>query len=401
MFTRNKRQTGSGLSSIWIAFILSWLSPQPIFAQTSDSAQPHLKGLAVFREKGCVLCHPVYGRGGKGAPDLGKRQFYGTHLELAAKMWNHFPKMYAKMQKMDHKFEELAPEEMVSLLDYLSFIRYIGEPGSEYQGRKLIASKGCKKCHRFGGDGGDIGPEIGAKDEYLSPLKFVEAMWNHGPEMHELFEENDIKRPKFKRHEIIDIAYAVRAYTVTSNVPLGSYDIGNPEQGARLSREKGCMVCHSYRGEGGDLAVDFDDVDFNRSVTEIAGEMWNHAPEMWNVMKDRDIAIPRFAEGEMADILAYLYTLKVNDNPGDAGKGPKIIENKGCLKCHSLAGEGGEISADLATVSLLDSPQGMISAMWNHAPAMQDEQVQQKMKWVMFKGQELADLYAFLRSVRE
>ncbi|NIT61884.1 MAG: c-type cytochrome, partial [Aliifodinibius sp.] len=117
------------------------------------------------------------GKGGKGGPDLGEQKFYGTYLELASLMWNHFPKMFEKMQETGYQFPEFTEEEMSQLIAYISFIRYMGEPGNEYKGKKLLKSKGCMSCHKFGGAGEDIGPDISAKEEYLSPISLLETMW--------------------------------------------------------------------------------------------------------------------------------------------------------------------------------------------------------------------------------
>jgi cytochrome c2 len=399
MLTENKRRTNPCYYAVWVALMMLVLCFDSIYAQVSSSKQSPWEGRAVFRDKGCIECHTVYGRDEKDGPDLGRRKFYGTHLELAALMWNHFPKMFKKMQKTRHQHQEFDEQEMTQLLSYLSFIRYIGEPGSERKGRKLLESKGCRKCHEFGGVGGDIAPEIGTKNEYLSPLRMVETMWNHGPNMLELFEENDIKRPQFKGNEIVDLAVAIRSYMSTSKVPVGSFDIGDPGKGKILAEEKGCMRCHSFRGIGGELAPDFDDVDLSYSVTQIAGKMWNHGPEMWKIMKSEDIAIPVFEEGQMADVIAYLYALKIEDALGDIEMGSKIVGDRGCLSCHSVRGHGADISADLATMRELNSPQAMITAMWNHAPAMREEHLEKKLKWPEFNGRDMANLYAYLRSL--
>ncbi|NIT61886.1 MAG: c-type cytochrome, partial [Aliifodinibius sp.] len=78
---------------------------------------------------------------------------------------------------------------------------------------------------------------------------------------------------------------------------------------------------------------------------------------------EENISFPTFDQGEMADIIAYLYSLKLEDAPGDVEKGSQIVNKKGCLSCHSLQGEGGEIAIDLTTLEGMDSPLTMITAM--------------------------------------
>ena len=90
------------------------------YVQVHGGEVSHWEGIDIFKEKGCAQCHSVFGRNGKDGPDLGKEKFYGTHLELAARMWNHFPKMYEKMQKTDVEFQAIsAPRDMADLYAYL------------------------------------------------------------------------------------------------------------------------------------------------------------------------------------------------------------------------------------------------------------------------------------------
>jgi cytochrome c2 len=255
--------------------------------------------------------------------------------------------------------------------------------------------------HKFGGKGGDIGPDISAKEEYLSPLILVESIWNHVPDMMEIFEEYKIERPKFNDNEIVDLASGIQSYMKTNKMPVSSHDLGDPVAGRILADKKGCMYCHSIGGNGGNLGPNFNEVNLNYSVTQIAGMMWNHADKMWEIMKREGISFPVFEEGEMADIIAYLYGLKLEDAPGNVEKGKKIVKDKGCLSCHTLQGKGAKVSVDLATISDLDSPLAMICAMWNHSPAMQKRLLEKNLDWPELTGENMADLYAYLRHLSQ
>jgi cytochrome c551/c552 len=263
----------------------------------------------------------------------------------------------------------------------------------------LLNTKGCITCHKFGSHGGDLGPDITANNEYLSPLRLAESIWNHGPDLIRLFEEHDIQRPEFENNEFIDLATAMQSYMRPTSIPLSSHDLGDADEGKVLVEKKGCMNCHSIQGVGGDLAPDFAEIDLYYSVTQIAGKMWNHGPKMWDLMEREGLAFPVFAEGEMADVIAYLYKLKLIDIPGDRQEGYNIILRRGCLSCHSLEGNGANISADLSRLPKMDSPYTMISAMWNHAPTMQKKLFEMKLDWPQFNSKDIANLYAYLSYV--
>jgi cytochrome c2 len=304
------------------------------------------------------------------------------------------------MRKSKQQFPEFSEAEMLQLVEYLSFVRYRGEPGNIFRGRKLLKSMRCIACHKFGGEGGDIGPDISARQDFISPLRLVEAMWNHGPDMMELFEENNIKRPEFKGNDIIHISAAIQSHMMPTNIPTDAYSIGNCDNGYKLIQEKGCLNCHSIQGVGGTIGPDFNDVYFNYTVLIIAGKMWNHGPKMWEAMKLENIPIPVFQKDEMCDIIAYMYYLNLKDAPGDIEKGKQLIVDKNCLSCHTTDIEDSDLAKDFASMSKLNSPMAMAAAMWNHAPAMEELRSAKKLKlWPQLNGRDMANFYAYIKSL--
>ncbi|HLG18475.1 MAG TPA: c-type cytochrome [Bdellovibrionota bacterium] len=387
-----------------LQFILAYLlmSSGSIFAlraqEAATSASPW-PGREVFHQKGCAQCHSVYGRGGRGGPDLGNRKFYGTYLELSSVMWNHLPRMAKKIETKGYAFPKFTPKEMSELVRYLSFIRYMAEPVRESMGRKVLKEKGCFSCHQFGGEGARIAPDISAKKEYISPIRLAEAMWNHGPKMLALFEKYKIDRPVIEEDEMDALAAGIRSYMAPTVFPASDYDLGDPSKGKELLTEKGCMHCHSFRAKPPTTAPDFAEVDFNYPVTEIAAKMWNHGPAMWEMMKEKKLTFPDFKEGEMAHVIAYLYSMKLEDAPGSPATGENLVRDRECLTCHSLNGKGRNAAKDFAAISKLNSPMGMVAAMWNHSTEMQEKHTEQHLKWPKLTGREMADLYAFLTSL--
>jgi mono/diheme cytochrome c family protein len=117
-------------------------------------------------------------------------------------------------------------------------------------------------------------------------------------------------------------------------------------------------------------------------------------------MKERGIEAPQVAGQEMADIVAYLYAAQYFDPAaGDSRRGPQVIQSKGCGACHSVRGKGGKIAADFATSNVVGAPAALVAAMWNHSRSMEDQATKQGLTLPTLKGQELADLAAYFRSL--
>jgi mono/diheme cytochrome c family protein len=147
-------------------------------------------------------------------------------------------------------------EEMGSLIAYLYYLRYLGEPGNPLEGEMLFSEKGCIKCHSIGGKGGNIGPRLDEMKLYGSPLYMAQAMWNHGPEMDARMRALGIRRPRFEGREIVDlIAYIQKASDGTSKEKVYMFP-GDPTDGEKLFASKGCIDCHAVRGKGATIGPD-------------------------------------------------------------------------------------------------------------------------------------------------
>ena len=366
--------------------------------QDSETVSPW-EGKKIFQEKGCIHCHSIKGTGGDDAPDLGENKYYGTYLELASLMWNHVPDMIESIEDKGLEFPSLSGEETIQLLRYISYTRFWGESGNERVGRKILSEKKCIACHKFGGEGSNIGPDITKNDIYLSPLSLTTSMWNHLPEMMEMAAEKNIEQPKFKGDEIVDLASGIKSYMRPTKTPANQANIGNPVHGEKTISQAQCLHCHAINGSGGKAGPDFTEIDFNYSVTEIAGIMWNHGSVMYAMMKKEGMSFPKFNENDMADIIAFLYGLNMEDSAGDRQLGEKLVKNRGCLNCHKLAGQGGDLSIDLSIISGMKSPFDMISAMWNHAPAMKNKLLEENIDWPHLDQRDMANLYAYLTNI--
>lgn len=353
-----------------------------------------LKGRIVFEQKGCVNCH---GGSNNVGPDLNDTEYYGSSLELASVMWNHLPKMMLQINELGLPFPRFTSSEFSDLLAYLYYLRYLGKPGDLSAGKTLFENKGCKKCHSVSGIGGSNGPELDSLGKYISPLYLAQALWNHGPEMDDEMARMGIKRPRFEKGEIVNLQAYIRAASRGTGKSRVYQSPGNPQRGTTIFKEKKCPECHAINGIGEDIGPDLGKMKWNYSVHDIAGNLWNHSSEMNKYMKEQNLQWPRLNSSEMADLIAFLYFLGFNDQPGNPKTGLTIFRNKGCVKCHEITGENQVARIQKSTD--LRSGVTMAQIMWNHAPVMEKKATEKVFSWPNLTGEDMINIYAFLLTV--
>jgi cytochrome c551/c552 len=97
--------------------------------------------------------------------------------------------------------------------------------------------------------------------------------------------------------------------------------------------------------------------------------------------------------------MAYLQAAPARDPPPDPLKGQVVLVRKGCLKCHSLRGEGGQIGPDLAARRAdYASAAAWAATMWTHTPRMAAVAAERGVLYPRFSRDEMGNLLGFLRS---
>jgi len=383
-----------------LVMLLLGISLNLVFAEEKKYLIPGdaRKGWRVFTEKGCIQCHGI---GEKGrvlmAPDLARSPtVHRSASGLAAQLWNHAPEMWEKMTAKWIKFHRITEQEMADLFAFLYFIRYLDEPGNALRGKEVLKAKGCTECHSIGERKGTIGPDLAVWKELTNPIIWAQMMWNHAPKMKAVMEKVGIKWPKLEKSDIADILAYLKSLKPTKvEVTLSP---GIPEEGKKIFIQKGCARCHAIDEKsptkGPNLGAGRR--DFPPTIGQFAGLMWNHFPEMAKEMAKENIPIPELTSKDMANITAYLFSIRYFDPVGNWAEGKKLFQEKQCVTCHDMGKTATKKEGpSLAMLRGSTSPISLATALWNHGPQMIGKMREMGVKWQKLTDRELVNMMEY------
>jgi cytochrome c551/c552 len=165
--------------------------------------------------------------------------------------------------------------------------------------------------------------------------------------------------------------------------------------GRIVFEEKGCIGCHGLGGFGGTDAPDLAADHYYGSFMELAADVWNHVPQMYRKLRRERRDPPKLTYQETLDLFAFLYSLRYLGEPGSVARGRRLLESKGCVRCHSLSGQQ-RVGPDLSAMHEYASPIFMSQTMWNHVPDMVESIEAENVAYPLLTGQDITDITAFV-----
>lgn len=285
-------------------------NPQPLAYHPDHAQHP-------FEKFGCTICHQGQGR----ATERGAAHGYVAHWERPMLPRKYLRAACAKC----HATADLPRTPVLA------------------RGRALFDEQGCIGCHRLGGFGGNLGPEldrVGAKrspewlaEHFKSPADVVPGTTMPG-----------------MKHSEADIEALTLFMLGQTGERLTEYyvsmkSIPSTDTGRRIFAQKGCIGCHAVGGRGGNVGPALDGVTQRRDAEWIA----RHFRDPAAVSPATVMPKFNFTESEIRALAVFLAEVTAADMalvrlPAEATpleRGRAVYVKFGCGGCHGANGEGG------------------------------------------------------------
>src|SRR5436190_12264093 len=147
----------------------------------------------------------------------------------------------------------------------------------------------------------------------------VQQMWNHSSHMQDAFARRKIPWQELTTQQLYDMLAWLRSLPETRDLH-SRFSNTSDRDGYKIFEEKGCIKCHV-----GKLAL--ENRLRNMTLTDIAVDMWNHAPRKMQ-------QVPTLTPDEMRQLLSYLWMRQFVAAEGDLAKGKEVFAQRRCSECH-------------------------------------------------------------------
>ena len=356
----------------------AWSADLPVIPGDSG------RGAKLFQSQQCSHCHAINGVGGKIGIDLARSVGHNySPAQLASTMWNHGPVMWGAIEAAGIQKPSLSPGDAADLFAFFYSAHFFDRPGDVSRGQETFGSRRCGVCHGIENSRAEGAPPVVRWESLADPVMLVRQMWNHSYRMHQSFARRGIEWQALTTAELDDILEYLRSLPQTREL-TSRFSNNSGADGHRVFQSKGCSNCHT-----GTLAL--EDRLHNMTLTDIAVDMWNHAPRMLQPP-------PSLSEEEMRSLLSYLWMRQFVYAGGDIAEGKKVFQARHCADCHARGSHG---APPLPGQARHYSEVSIMSALWRHGPQMLRRMKEAEMPWPMFRNaREVVDLIAFLNSIQ-
>ena len=265
------------------------------------------RGKRAFEDKRCVECHPLDEGTSPvaGALPVSEWPSIADPLIRLQAMWNHAAGMSQEMERRGIRWPRLGLQEMADLWVFLRALPNEtagvarGSFGEAAQGKEVFALHRCDQCHTLGERAPRKIDLRTVAERERNFAAFGAAMWNHQPRLAERARiEATAVRP-FAGSEMADLVAFLREEQLF-------WPSGDPEQGSRVFRAKGCDHCHA---EGAGRAPRLRGSLEPYTPERVASALWSHGPAMLRRMQDQGLSWRSLTGDEMADLISYVNTL--------------------------------------------------------------------------------------------
>ena len=372
-----------------LAFVLL-TSAAVLSAQYADS----VRGAKVIQNRGCLSCHSVLGEGGDEAPDLGRPEpGIFSPAAFAASLWNHAPEMWRAMARKNKSVPRVSDREVRDVFAYLYSMRYFEPAGNAESGQGVFREKRCYRCHALVDTGaGSIGPPVSQWPALSDPVRFLEAMWNHGAQMRQESAADKIPWPSLTAKQLADLLAYV--YSLPDLPPRRArIELGKATAGMKVFDDMQCGECHTLLEAHQDALALANVPRTQRTLTGLAVAMWNHRPIMDEWAEETGLAVRNFEGGQMAKLLSFLFEEGLLEERGDVTNGSKLWGGKGCASCHDTGRQ------DVAPLTLKSyTVTDLTAGVWRHGPALRDKMAREGVAWPAMTARDVADIIAWLNA---
>ena len=222
------------------------------------------------------------------------------------------------------------------------------------RGQRVFETSGCRGCHKLGGLGGILGPELDKVGARRSP----EWLKKHFVSPASVTAGSGMPPQKLAEKDLEAITLFMLSQT--GETAPGYYAsmkvIPSASQGQRLFVQKGCIGCHTVNGKGGAVGPALDDVGLRRKPDW----MIQHFRDPQSVSPDSVMPRYGFTEPEARALTEFLVHLREQKvamtlpslmTPIERGR--EVFRKYGCAGCHGQDGKGGVPNPNAKTAELV------------------------------------------------